>query len=1100
MTQVFEYYNTVFLSLKQMEAELSSAYKQLNNAQSEYSNAASLATQNLNEVLETIEKNTSKVKAFIDIARTHTNQLNEASEPQVYDSGLLSRLSVQINTSMADDPFATQLYTAATGQMMYLKKQKDVVISDNSRQLSDLKLTLSTAQVHAEALIKQIEASIKQYLYSAEFDAFISELQNDYSVFGGQTAYSVLPSSKNGIISIGSLEMPFPVPTGMESAFIETTKGLYDASKRNISIPASISINRGAVLTAEYENSTELDVLNGVQNIILNIARHYGQDFAQITYIDPIRFNASSLGCLSRLVGHQNSLIDAVPSSIEDVRKKMKSIITEINIREARSEHLSIQSKKKALYVFHDFPQAYDANLVMQIQQLCVNAEHYGIMVVLTHNKSSKNYTSADVLQYIRTISTNIIVQKNGFEIKIADEPTPCCFKWYKAPSTLPNDLEKTYIEGRPILDLSNDYNKRIGFTGTPTYQKGYRALEKIPYGIDENGNLQYLDFENSNFATFICGAARSGKSTLLHTLISGLIKNNHPDDIEIWLIDFKMTEFSRYISHLPPHVRYIILDESPELVYDIIDRLTEILVKRQNMFKGKWLKLSDVPTEKYMPSIMVIIDEFSVMSQIIADSIASSNENYSVKLQMLLAKGAALGLHFIFASQGFTSGTRGLNDFSKKQIQQRIAMKTEYNEIKETLDIKSASDEDTALMEQLPVHHALTRIPADEHGNHLKLSQVIYISDYTEQEDMIDRISESFTPVSKYDVTNANGYICKRPMVVDGNLYLAFAAKVEEIKSYLESHRDLYEFNDEYTLFVGEPRRMMSLYPLAIANEFCENILLLSTSNEKMAASSVLLSIARSLEIQGMQMELWSTKKNPIYRQIKTDCHDPMQTISDFDQICETIRELKAKIQSKIENNKFFILLGFETLLTDMSYQAGDGSGFSSNDLRTSVTYEKRGKDEPDLNSLLDALSRGETLGISSQSPVAEVSVSNTSKGAYDARDDLKFILANGPRLGYHFIMCFGTTGDFQQSKIDISVFKHKLIFRTAKADAMSIVGSGNATVVSELEDHSFRYSNGLDSLSFRPYLHKGLSWDGWQLAGGTVVNTVDEEEEYLL
>lgn len=170
----------------------------------------------------------------------------------------------------------------------------------------------------------------------------------------------------------------------------------------------------------------------------------------------------------------------------------------------------------------------------------------------------------------------------------------------------------------------------------------------------------------------------------------------------------------------------------------------------------------------------------------------------------------------------------------------------------------------------------------------------------------MIDRISESFTPVSKYDVTNANGYICKRPMVVDGNLYLAFAAKVEEIKSYLESHRDLYEFNDEYTLFVGEPRRMMSLYPLAIANEFCENILLLSTSNEKMAASSVLLSIARSLEIQGMQMELWSTKKNPIYRQIKTDCHDPMQTISDFDQICETIRELKAKIQSKIENNKF--------------------------------------------------------------------------------------------------------------------------------------------------------------------------------------------------
>ena len=63
-----------------------------------------------------------------------------------------------------------------------------------------------------------------------------------------------------------------------------------------------------------------------------------------------------------------------------------------------------------------------------------------------------------------------------------------------------------------------------------------------------------------------------------------------------------------------------------------------------------------------------------------------------------------------------------------------------------------------------------------------------------------------------------------------------------------------------------------------------------------------------------------------------------------------------------------------------------------------------------------------------------------------------------------------------------------------------MGILGHGNAAVVSELEDHSFRYSNGLDSLSFRPYLHKGLSWDGWKLDGDTVVNAVDEEEEYLL
>ena len=63
-----------------------------------------------------------------------------------------------------------------------------------------------------------------------------------------------------------------------------------------------------------------------------------------------------------------------------------------------------------------------------------------------------------------------------------------------------------------------------------------------------------------------------------------------------------------------------------------------------------------------------------------------------------------------------------------------------------------------------------------------------------------------------------------------------------------------------------------------------------------------------------------------------------------------------------------------------------------------------------------------------------------------------------------------------------------------------MELVNGINANLVSQLEDHAFRYSNGLDDLSFRPYLHKGLSWDGWKLVEGQAVNIVDEEDEYLL
>lgn len=112
-------------------------------------------------------------------------------------------------------------------------------------------------------------------------------------------------------------------------------------------------------------------------------------------------------------------------------------------------------------------------------------------------------------------------------------------------------------------------------------------------------------------------GAAGSGKSTLLHTIISGLIMNYHPDEVELWLMDFKMLEFKRYVNHMPPHVKYILLEKSEDLVFDIIDHLTELLDRRQYRFsQNGWSKLTEVPPEENMPAVFVIIDGRSWLIQ----------------------------------------------------------------------------------------------------------------------------------------------------------------------------------------------------------------------------------------------------------------------------------------------------------------------------------------------------------------------------------------------------------------------------------------------------------------------------------------------------
>ena len=950
-------YEKVYNELKKLNEHLEGLNQKANKNKTDYLRNVSDAKRKLAEELDENNRNIDKVRAFVEIARTHSSSHAKAVVAKSYNSRALSQLSVQINSGMSNDPFAVKLYSEATAQLQYLENIVAPLKRKTQEQIQSMTQKYEQTKNDIKNEIDTLKAEIIAYLKSKAFSTFLDLVLEDHAAFGGSMDRMVLSPEQHGTISIGSAEFPFPVPQDMGNEFTDFSKGVCNAETSTVRLPLKVSINNGNVFVAEYTSTTESQILSGIQNFILNIARYYGQSFTRVVFIDPVRYNASGLGCLAQISGAGNAFIDAVPASMDEIRKKLKNIISNINICEKRASFG--QDMEKAVYVFHDFPQAYDTSLLSQIQQLCVNAERYGIVVILTHNTSSKNYSCSDVYEFVQTKAMNI--RNCDGTLFFKDQTTSLArFVWYQAPTQLPKDIERIYIHEKPVIDLSNDYSKRIGVVLSKEYQKGYRKIEKIPYGVDSQGVLQYLDFENTNFATFISGSSRSGKSTLLHTLITGIIKNNHPDDIEIWLIDFKMTEFSRYVEHMPPHVRYIILDDSPDLVYDIIDRLTEILIKRQNMFKGKWQKLSDVPTEKYMPAMMIIIDEFSIMSQIIADSVNNSNENYIEKLQMLLAKGAALGFHFIFANQGFTSGSRGLSDFSKKQIQQRISMKTaEYNEIKETLDLKSTTEEDRTLMEQLVEHYTLTRIPPDEYGNHLKHSHVLFISDYTEQEEFIDSLSKSISTVPRYDPLNTSVYIYKKPMIIDGNIYLAFKSKKAEMCSYISKRKESPEFEDEQVLFIGEPRRMLPLFPIPILNEFGENILFIAPAKETMAASSVVLSMLYSLRMQGNQAVFWSAKKNAIYKQIKNGCNEPIQAKCDLDTICSEIETIKEKIQANIESNEFYVLLGFESILTEMTHQTqGEKDRLS---LIGNVTYEKREVGELDLLTQL-ALASSET------------------------------------------------------------------------------------------------------------------------------------------
>lgn len=371
----------------------------------------------------------------------------------------------------------------------------------------------------------------------------------------------------------------------------------------------------------------------------------------------------------------------------------------------------------------------------------------------------------------------------------------------------------------------------------------------------------------------------------------------------------------------------------------------------------------------------------------------------------------------------------------------------------------------------------------------------------------LIDQLNEMVKKAPRYDENNPSVYIDKRPMIIDGASYSTFSAKKDEMFEYLRKHKDSLD-NDEAVLFLGEPRRLLQLYPVTMNNGFCENVLIVAPIIEKMATVSVIMSIAESLEFAHKDIDVWSTKKNEVYRQAFIESQQKVNHIfNELGDICSQISSIKSQIENKVESEKYIFILGTETLLMDMSYQneIGDrknGRSFSNSGL--SSTIEKRALGEMDLNTLLASIKGGKNQNQDSisENNLHQVSMADRElcgSTEYDARADLKFIMTQGPRLGYHFVILFNTVGELNQSKVDTTLFRHKILFRMAKSDAAGVIGSASANVVAELENHSFRYSNGIEALSFRPYLHHGLSWDGWSMSGETALNS-DDEEEYLM
>lgn len=105
--------------------------------------------------------------------------------------------------------------------------------------------------------------------------------------------------------------------------------------------------------------------------------------------------------------------------------------------------------------------------------------------------------------------------------------------------------------------------------------------------------------------------------------------------------------------------------------------------------------------------------------------------------------------------------------------------------------------------------------------------------------------------------------------------------------------------------------------------------------------------------------------------------------------------------------------------------------------------------------------------------------------EGGQTIRDSIRCIQQLGPRRGVHLLTVVGTVQDLDvRSKIGPDQYSHLLSFKIPSNGTVTRlrpakeIGSGD-----DYADDSICVYSGSETFTFRPFLHRDITWGDWQV-----------------
>lgn len=322
----------------------------------------------------------------------------------------------------------------------------------------------------------------------------------------------------------------------------------------------------------------------------------------------------------------------------------------------------------------------------------------------------------------VSDIPITSIQKKNGFDDSATDPTTTIDIDSHRAIiGTYPTF--HVILDSPPPITAVTNLARRIAdqvTAGPPPTNLGkllpkpdaywtHRSTDNLvsPIGEDSAGNLVELVLADHPPHALIGGPTGSGKTNLIYAWLAGLTTRYSPDELELYLLDFKEgVSFARF-APTPrdptwlPHVRLVGLNANTDREFGValLRYLGSELRRRAEAAKQhgvtKLAELREDDPHGHWPRIVAVIDEFQVLFGA-RDGLTSRAVDL---LEDLARRGRSQGIHLILASQD-VSGIEALWGRSSllAQLTLRIALPKARRVLVET---NPAADE-------IPRYHAV--------------------------------------------------------------------------------------------------------------------------------------------------------------------------------------------------------------------------------------------------------------------------------------------------------------------------------------------------------------------------------------------------------